>query len=175
MIASATITDKGPLLLSLIPLIFAVLFLGSLGTRVGPVQADTTPAADQEGSLLSGAPPAFDPFLLNIRMIRTPVQPPPHVIKQAWVLDGYRLGKLPADAPRAAVIDDDQHQRLLVLSATDDGSVRVYRVADLPLEVGTRLTRAMSNAQTRDCRHQRMDPAGEVGCLAVSLLEALQE
>jgi hypothetical protein len=48
-------------------------------------------------------------------------------------------------------------------------------VADLPLEVGIRLPRTMSNAQTRDCRHQRMDPAGELGCLAVSLLEALQE
>ncbi len=162
-------------MLRLIPLILAVLFLGSLGTIVSSTRADTAPGDAQEGSLLSGAPPAFDPFLLNIRMIRTPLHPPPHVIKQAWVLDGYRLGKLPADAPRAAVIDDDQHQRLLILSATDDGSVRVYRVADLPLEVGTRLTRVMSNAQTRDCRHQRMDPAGELGCLAVSLLEALQE
>jgi hypothetical protein len=161
--------------LRLIPLIVAVLFLGSLGARASSVHADTAPAGAQEGPLLSGAQTAFDPFLLNIRMSQAPVQPPPHIIKQSWVLDGYRLGKLPAGAPRAAIIDDDQHQRLLILSAADDGGLRLYRVADLPLEVGTRLSRAMFNAQTRDCRHQRMDPAGELGCLAVSLLEALQE
>ncbi len=159
----------------LIPLILAVLFLGSLGTGLGSVHAETRPAVAQESSRLSEAQPGFDPFLLNIRMSRAPVQPPSDIIKQAWVLDGYRLGKLPADAPRAAVIDNDQHQRLFILSATDDGGVRVYRVADLPLEVGPSLSRVMSNAQTRDCRHQRMDPAGEVGCLAISFLEALQE
>ena len=162
-------------MLRLISLIVCVLFIGSLGTRVSSVQADTPPADAQESPLLSEAQPAFEPFLLNIRMSRAPVQPPPHIIKQAWTLDGYRLGKLSADAPRAAVIDDDHHQRLLILSATDDGGVRLYRVAELPLEVGTRLSRAIVNAQTRDCRHQRMDPAGELGCLAVSLLEALQE
>jgi hypothetical protein len=162
-------------LLHLMPLIIAVFFLGLLGTRVTSVQADTAQGGAQEGALLPEAQPGFDPFLLNIRMSRAPVQPPPDIIKQTWVLDGYRLGKLGAEAPRAAVIDDDQHQRLLILSATDDGGVRLYRVADLPLEVGTRLSRAMLNAQTRDCRHQRMDPAGELGCLAVSLLEALQE
>jgi hypothetical protein len=161
--------------LRLIPLILAVFFLGSLGTRVDSVQADNTPAGAHEAPVLSGVPATFDPFLLNIRMSRAALQPPPEIIKQTWVLEGYRLGKLPADAPRAAVIDDDQHQRLLILSATDDGGIRLYRVADLPLEVGTRLSRAMLNAQTRNCRHQRMDPAGEVGCLAVSLLEALQE
>ena len=152
------------MLLRLIPFIVVLLMLGTPGTKV-----------TSEGSFFSEGQPEFDPLLLNIRMIRAPVQPPPHIIKQAWVLDGYRLGKLPASAPRAAVIEDDQHQRLLILTAADDGNVHLYRVADLPLEVGIRLPRTMSNAQSRDCRHQRMDPAGELGCLAVSLLEALQK
>jgi hypothetical protein len=64
---------------------------------------------------------------------------------------------------------------VFILSATDDGRVHLYRVADLPVEVGAKLPALLQNARSRDCRHQRMDPAGELGCLALSLLEALQE
>jgi hypothetical protein len=108
-------------------------------------------------------------------MSPTPLRPPPELVKQSWLLDGYRLGRLDVNSPRAAVIDDDQHHRLLILSATDQGEVRLYRVADLPMDVGLRLSAIVKNAKTRDCPHQRRDPAGELGCLALSLLEALQE
>jgi hypothetical protein len=104
-----------------------------------------------------------------------PLRPPADIIKETWVLDGYRLGRLGPDAPRAAIIDDDHHRRLLILSASDDGGVHLYRVADLPMAVGDKLPAVLRNAQTRECQHQRAHPAGELGCLALSLLEALHE
>jgi len=152
------------------------LLLGCLATGAIAVHAgNTPPAGSEEPSLPSEAVPEFDPLLLNIRMSPNALRPPADIVKQAWVLDGYRLGRLTGNAPRAAVIDDDQHRRLFILSATDDGHVQLYRVADLPLEMGAKLPALLQNAQARDCRHQRMDPAGELGCLALSLLEALQE
>ncbi|HEY3198489.1 MAG TPA: hypothetical protein VGJ57_10785 [Nitrospirales bacterium] len=156
---------------TIIGLLLSCLATGAITLYAG----NTSPVGSEDGSFPSEAAPVFDPLLLNIRMSPNAVRPPAGIVKQAWVLDGYRLGRLTGNAPRAAVIDDDQHRRLLILSATDDGHVQLYRVADLPIEVGAKLPALLQNAKNRNCRYQRMDPAGELGCLALSLLEALQE
>lgn len=159
-----------------IPATIMRLLLGCLaGSAIAVHAGNSPPAEPDQGASASEAAPAFDPLLLNIRMSPTALRPPADIVKQTWVLDGYHLGHLPSNAPRAAVIDDDQHRRVFILSATDDGNVHLYRVADLPVEVGAKLPTLLKHAQTRDCRHRRMDPAGELGCLALSLLEALQE
>ncbi len=119
--------------------------------------------------------PAFDPLLLNIRMSPHALRPPDDMIKQQWTLDGYRLGRLGPEAPRAAIIEDDARQRLLVLSAADDGTVLVYRVGDVPVDVARQLPRTVTCSLARQCRNSRSDPAGELGCLALCLLEHLRE
>jgi len=103
------------------------------------------------------------------------LRPPPEIVKQTWALDGYRLRRLGPQAPRAAIIDDDTRRRLLILSATDDGAVLIYRVGELPVDVASRLRPAMDCARARQCQNRRMDPAGELGCLALCLLENLKE
>src|SRR5713226_7193202 len=117
----------------------------------------------------------FDPLQLSIRLSPTVLHPPPHLIKQQWTLDGYRLGRLGPQAPQAAIIEDDARRRLLILSATDEGRVLVYQVGDLPVDVAARLRPALVCVRTRQCQNQRMDPAGELGCLALCLLEHLHE
>lgn len=117
----------------------------------------------------------FDPLLLNIRMSSAALHPPADVIKQRWTLEGYRLGRLGPQAPRAAIIEDDARQRLLILSATDEGTVLVYRLGELPVNVAQRLPRTLACSRTRQCQNQRNDPAGELGCLALCLLEHLAE
>jgi hypothetical protein len=122
-----------------------------------------------------GGDQAFDPLQLNIRLSSTALRPPSHLIKQQWMLDGYRLGRLGPQAPQAAIIEDDARRRLLILSATDEGRVLVYQVGDLPVDIATRLRPALGCVRTRQCQNQRMDPAGELGCLALCLLEHLHE
>jgi hypothetical protein len=121
------------------------------------------------------AEPVFDPLLLNIRMSSTALHPPANLVKQRWTLEGYRLGRLGPQAPRAAIIEDDARQRLLILSSTDEGTVLVYRMGDLPVNVAQRLPQALACSRTRHCQNQRNDPAGELGCLAICLLEHLTE
>lgn len=118
---------------------------------------------------------AFDPLLLNIRMSPVSLRPPAEIVKEAWTLEGYRLGPLGPQAPRAAIIDDENRHRLLILSATEEGTVMVYRVGDLPVDVARRLRPTTTCARSRQCQHRRMDPAGEVGCLALCLVENLHE
>jgi hypothetical protein len=97
------------------------------------------------------------------------------MIKERWILETYRLGRLGPHDPRGAIIEDDQHQRLLILAATAEGKVLLYRVGDMPVKIGPRLPAMLKCGQSRSCGHQRMDPAGELGCLAVCLLEMLKE
>lgn len=132
-------------------------------------------AADTAVEPHGGPPASFDPLQLNIRMSPTSLRPPSEIVKQTWTLDGYRLGRLGLQAPRAAIIDDDARRRLLILSATEEGAVAIYRVGDLPVDVGLRLRPATDCARARQCQHRRMDPAGELGCLALCLLENLKE
>ena len=122
---------------------------------------------------LADAP--FDPLLLNIRMSPSMLHPPADLVKRRWALEGYRLGRLGPQAPRAAIIEDDARQRLLILSATDEGTVLVYRMGDLPVNVAQRLPQTLACSRTRQCQNQRNDPAGELGCLALCLLEHLTE
>ena len=118
---------------------------------------------------------SFDPLLLNIRMSPSALHPPADMIKQQWKLEGYRMGRLGPQAPRAAIIESDARQRLLILSAADDGTVLVYRVGDLPVDVAKQLPRTLICGRARQCQNNRSDPAGELGCLALCLLEHLNE
>ena len=117
----------------------------------------------------------FDPLLLNIRMSAGALLPPADMIKQQWTLDGYRVGRPGPQTPRAAIIENDARQRLLILSAAADGTVLVYRVGDLPVDVAKQLPRTLTCSRVRQCQNQRNDPAGELGCLAICLLEHLGE
>src|SRR5438132_10190752 len=126
-------------------------------------------------AMAQGGDQAFDPFQLNIRLSPTALHPPPHLIKQQWTLDSYRLGRLGPQAPQAVIIEDDARRRLLILSATEEGRVLVYQLGDLPVDVATRLRPALVCVHTRQCQNHRMDPAGELGCLALCLLEHLHE
>src|SRR3989442_2137469 len=125
--------------------------------------------------MAQGGDQAFDPLQLNIRLSPTALRPPSHLIKQQWTLDGYRLGRLGRQAPQAAAIEDDARRRLLILSATDEGQVLVYQVGDLPVDVSTRLRPALVCVRTRQCQNQRLDPAGELACLALDPLDARPE
>jgi hypothetical protein len=144
-------------------MIFRILLVATLAT-VNPLSGMT-----------QGGDQSFDPLQLNIRLSPTALHPPSHLIKQQWVLAGYRLGRLGPQAPQAVIIEDDARRRLLILSATDEGRVLVYQVGDLPVDVAARLRPALVCVHTRQCQNHRMDPAGELGCLALCLLEHLRE
>jgi hypothetical protein len=140
----------------------AVLFLLSLLAGVwGTVEA-------------SDASSAVDPSSFNIRLSPKILEPPLKNVREAYLLNGYRVGRLGPEAPRAAIIDDDKRQRIFILSTTEEGSVLLYRLAELPIDIRSRLIFIVQCARQQQCRNRRMDPAGEIGCLALCLLESLQ-
>src|SRR5438445_13737720 len=99
--------------------------------------------------MAQGGDQTFDPLQLNIRLSPTALHPPSHLIKQQWMLDGYRLGRLGPPAPQAATIEDDARRRLLMLSATAEGRVLVDQLGDLPVAVATTVRPALGAVPTR--------------------------
>src|SRR5436309_15569663 len=93
--------------------------------------------------MAQGGDQAFDPLQLNIRLSPTALHPPSHLIKQQWTLDGYRLGRLCSEARQAVFIEYDARRRLLILSATEESRVLVYRLWVLPVFVASRLRTAL--------------------------------
>lgn len=156
-------------MVNLLPLLLLAVFSLLLSA------SDSLRAEDPGKDPSPGLPATFDPLLLNIRMSARPLHPPAEIIKQSWTLEGYRLRQLGAQAPRAAIIDDEARRRFLILSTSEDGIVEVYRVNDMPVDVAPRLRPAVDRARARQCQNRRMDPAGELGCLALCLLESLKE
>jgi hypothetical protein len=121
------------------------------------------------------SPDIFDPLLLNIRLSATRLQPPAGLIQETWMLDGYRLGRVRPHAPSSAIIEDDQHRRLLILSALEDGTVKIYRLGEVPVNLTARVPAIIQCAREKRCGQARLDPAGEMGCVALCLLESLKQ
>src|SRR3989441_7380662 len=142
-------------------MIFRILLVATLVT-VNPLS-----------SMAQGGDQPFDPLRLTIRLSPTALPPPSHLIKQQWMLDGYRLGRLGPQAPQAAIIEDDARRRLLILSATDEGRVLVYQVGDLPVDVATRLRPALVCVHTRQCRSE--EHTSELQSLAYLVCRLLLE
>src|SRR3989442_5499912 len=94
--------------------------------------------------MAQGGDQPFDPLRLNIRLSPTALHPPSHLIKQQWMLDGYRLGRLGPQAPQAVIIEDDARRRLLILSVTYEVRIVVYPVGVLPVVLDTRLRHALA-------------------------------
>lgn len=140
----------------------AVLLIAGTGTLI-----DSNPVGENTNS--------FDPLLLNIRLSATRLQPPAHLIKETWILDGYHLGRIKPQAPNSAIIEDDQHRRLLVLSALENHMLQIHQLGDMPVNVRARLPGVIPCANDKGCSRLGMDPGGEIGCLALCLLENLRQ
>jgi len=152
-------------------LLFRLVSTLALAVSLNDISASSLSAAGSP----SEVPAPFDPLTLNIRMTAQNLHPPAYLVKQSWHLEGYRLGRLGPQSPRGAIIEDDAHQRLLILTATaEQDEVMVYRLGELPFDVSPRLMPTVQAARDRRCHDRRMDPAGELGCLALCLLENLQ-
>src|SRR5437867_11562331 len=128
-------------------MIFRILLMATLVT-VNPLSR-----------LAQGGDQPFDPLRLNIRLSPTALHPPSHLIKQQWMLDGYRLGRLGPQAPQAVIIEDDARRRVPILSPTDEGRALAYQVGALPVDAATRLRPALVCVHTRQCQTHPIDPA----------------
>ena len=118
--------------------------------------------------------PGPEPFTdLNLRFSNRPLSPPENLIVQTIPLNDLSVASpFVAPAPQAVIFEDDQRQRLAVLSTNEAGHLTLFLLEPLPLD--PKLPSLVQCANARSCQTDRTPLTGGLGCLAVCLKELLE-
>jgi len=118
---------------------------------------------------------APDVSLLNVRLGSRPFIPPAEKIKKVVALPGVQAARpLVGEPPRAAILEDEDRRRVLVLSTgeRDEEPIRVFVLEDVDLE--SRVPRVTACAQQRQCASDRRPNVGGLGCVAFCVVDAFR-
>jgi len=131
-----------------------------------------TPTLANEGNLENI--PVSEPFTdLNLRFSNRPLTPPDNLIIQTIRLTEFSVAQpFVAPAPQAVIFEDDQRQRLAILSTNDTGHLTLFLLESLPLD--PKLPSLVQCANNRGCQTDRTPLTGGLGCLALCLKELLE-
>ncbi len=111
---------------------------------------------------------------LNLRFSNRPLSPPEDLIIESIPLTGLSVARpFVAPAPQAVIFEDDQRQRLAILSITQPGHLTLHLLESLPLDPA--LPTLFQCAQHRGCQTDRTPLTGGLGCVAFCLKELLEE
>jgi hypothetical protein len=118
--------------------------------------------------------PVSEPFTdLNLRFSNRPLTPPDTLIVQTIQLTGLSVARpFVAPSPQAVIFEDDQRQRLAILSTNDTGHLTLFLLQSLPLD--PKLPGLVQCANNRGCQTDRTPLTGGLGCLAFCLKELLE-
>lgn len=109
---------------------------------------------------------------LNVRFSSRPLHPPKGMIKQTVELPGIRAARSRiGPSPQAAILEDDNRRRVVILSTQEDGRIVAHLLADLNFE--PMIPALTSCTQERRCAYDRMPVTGGLGCVAICLQEIL--
>ncbi|MDH5565010.1 MAG: hypothetical protein OEY91_15480, partial [Nitrospirota bacterium] len=110
---------------------------------------------------------------LNLRFSNRPLRPPDNIIVQTIPLTVLSVAQpFVAPAPQAVIFEDDQRQRLAILSTGETGHLTLFLLQPLPLDPS--LPRLVQCANNRSCQTDRTPLTGGLGCLALCLNALLE-
>ncbi len=115
-----------------------------------------------------------EPFTdLNLRLSNRPLTPPDNIIVQTILLPGLSVARpVVAPSPQAVIFEDNQRQRVAILSMNDTGQLTLYLLERLPLD--PKLPSLVQCANNRGCQTDRTPLTGGLGCLALCLKNLLE-
>lgn len=110
---------------------------------------------------------------LNLRLSNRPLTPPDNLIAQAIPLKGLMVAQaFVAPSPQAVIFEDDQRQRIAVLSQDEAEHLTLFLLE--PLSLDPALPGLLQCADHRNCQTDRTPMTGGLGCLAFCLKEILE-
>ena len=115
-----------------------------------------------------------EPFTdLNLRLSNRPLTPPDNIIVQTISLAGLSVARpFVAPSPQAVIFENDQRQRVAILSMNDTGRLTLFLLERLPLD--PKLPGLVQCANNRGCQTDRTPLTGGLGCLAFCLKNLLE-
>ena len=109
---------------------------------------------------------------LNVRLSQRAIQPPKHLVKAVVELPHVQAARAKiAPSPKSAVLEDDNHNRALILSVLDDGRLQAHVLDDLDFAQHVPFVTAC--AESRGCAFDRRPITGGLGCVAICIQQAL--
>ena len=112
------------------------------------------------------------PASLNVRLSQRAIHPPKSFVKETVDLPDVRAARARiAPSPKSAILEDDHHTRVLVVSVLEDGHVQAQVLADLDFAPHVPFITAC--AAERGCAYDRRPITGGLGCVAICMQQAL--
>jgi hypothetical protein len=145
---------------------------GSLlwGIMLG-IPAIPTMAAPQHGSQET---PEEQPLSsLNIRLSNRSIIPPASLVVQSMPLPGLSVARpFEGPPPRAVIIEDDNRQRVALISEDHEGSLHLYLLE--PISLDPKLSVLFQCVDLHQCETDRMPLTGGLACVAICLKDILE-
>lgn len=111
-------------------------------------------------------------YSLNVRLSSRPIHPPKDLIKQVILLGGMKAARPRiGPSPQAAIIEDDQRRRVVILSIEETGVITAYVLDNLDLK--PHVPKVADCAQDHHCADDRMSITGGLGCIAICVRDVL--
>ena len=157
---------------SLKPQIIVGMSILALGMLTGTM----TLAEGVQGSLVTGTA-KVDPRVpnlasLNVRLSHQPIHVPKDLVKQSLELLQVRAARsMIAPSPQAAILEDDNHNRVVILSASEKGEVHAHVLEDF--DFSPKIPFVTACADHRGCAFDRQPVTGGLACVAICVQQAL--
>ncbi len=117
-------------------------------------------------------PDVLDLTSLNIRLSQRAIHPPKHLVKTVVELPHVQAARARiAPSPKSAVLEDDHHNRALILSVLDDDRLQAHVLDDLDFAQHVPFVTAC--AENRGCAFDRRPITGGLGCVAICVQQSL--
>ena len=111
---------------------------------------------------------------LNLRLSNRPLTPPETIIVQTIPLTGQSVARpFVAPSPQAVIFENDQRQRLAILSMDETEHLTLFLLEPLPLD--PKLPGLVQCANNRGCQTDRTPLTGGLGCLAFCIKTILEK
>ena len=109
---------------------------------------------------------------LNVRLSHRAIHPPESLVKEIVELPHVQATRARiAPSPKSAILEDDHHTRVLILSVLEDGHLQAQVLADLNFAQHVPFVAACS--ANRGCAYDRRPITGGLGCVAICIQQAL--
>ena len=150
--------------------------LGLLILTLGILAGSIALADGLQSSLVKGAgnvdPDTPDLTSLNIRLSHQAIQAPKDLVMQSVDLPAVRAARsMIAPSPKAAILEDDNHNRVVILSASEEGRVHAQVLENLDFSEKIPFITACANHNR--CAFNRQPVTGGLTCVAICVQQAL--
>lgn len=157
--------------------LLALVVAGAWVVPAGQASVAGPPASDQTQVAEEADQPAPDVDLayLNIRLSTRAVEPPAAAIRSVVPLTDIRVARPRiGPPPRAAILEDDQRRRAIILRVGDREDLPVEALVLTDLDLESHLPALTRCTQLRGCATDRRPGVGGLSCVAMCLVETLR-